>query len=204
MSSMSIESPLSSEQGIIRRISEGDIESYEVLFHKYYAELCRFALKYLRSEEVSEEIVQETFISLWEKRLELSIHSSVKSYLYTIVKNNALNYLNSQFARQDFQRDFFENSEMSINNTQESLVFDELQLIVQRAIDKLPKKCGTIYSMSRNTGLSYQEIANELGISVKTVEAQMGIALKKLREYLSIHWEVLSLLILSTAGFVTF
>lgn len=204
MNSMTIESSLFSDQDIINRIANSDVEAYELLFHRFYVELCRFSLKYVHNEEVSEEVVQETFISLWEKRKTLNVHTSLKSYLYTAVKNNALNYLNSQFARQDFQRDFFENADLPVNTTQDALVFDELQVIVQKAITYLPEKCRIIYLMSRNTGMSYQEIANELGISIKTVEAQMGIALRKLREYLNVHWDVLSILILLNSGLLTF
>ena len=134
MSTITLDATDHSDNEIITRIANNEVEAYEKLFHTYYVQLCRFALKYIREEEICEEIVQETFISLWEKRRNLSIHSSMKSYMFTTVKNNALNYLNSQFARQNFQRDFFEKAELPVDNTQEGIVFDELQQLVQTAI----------------------------------------------------------------------
>src|SRR5690606_32902871 len=121
----------------------------------------------------------------------------LKAYLFQSVKNSSLNYLNSRFAKQDFQRDYFDQEELPVNDTEEALTYEELQKIVQEAINQLPTKCRTIYSLSRNTGMSYKEIAEELGISIKTVENQMGIALKKLRTYLQHHWELLTLLLIA-------
>lgn len=185
-----------SDKEMIARMVNNEVEAYESLFHRFYTPLCQFILKYVGDETLAEEIVQETFIHFWEKRDTLNIHSSLKSYLYTSAKNNALNYLKSQYARQGFQRDFFDKEEIPINTTQESILFDELQVLVQKAIKRLPERCRTVYLLSRNSGLSYQEIADELGISVKTVEAQMGLALKRLREYLNFHWEILAVLFL--------
>lgn len=199
---MTVEATEFSDRAIIERIANNDEEAYASLFRQFYVQLCRFSLKYVRAEAVSEEIVQEVFISLWEKRESLNIHSSLKAYLFQAVKNSSINYLNSQFAKQDFQRDYFDHSELPVNNTQETLIYDELQKVVQQAIDYLPPKCRTIYALSRNTGMSYKEIADELGVSIKTVEAQMGIALKKLRTYLQHHWELLTLLILINGGII--
>lgn len=199
---MTVEATEFSDRALIERIANNDEEAYASLFRQFYVQLCRFSLKYVREEAVSEEIVQDVFISLWEKRESLNIHSSLKAYLFRAVKNSSINYLNSQFARQDFQRDFFDHTELPVNNTQETLVYDELREIVQKAINGLPSRCRTIYTMSRNTGMSYQEIANELDVSVKTVETQMGIAFKKLRSYLQHHWELLIILVLINGGII--
>lgn len=186
-----------SDKAILQRIAQDDESAYASLFQQFYVQLCRFSLKYVREEAISEEIVQEVFLTLWEKRNDLAIHSSLKAYLFQSVKNSSLNYLNSRFAKQDFQRDYFDQEELPVNDTQEALTYEELQKIVQEAINQLPTKCRTIYSLSRNTGMSYKEIAEELGISIKTVENQMGIALKKLRTYLQHHWELLTLLLIA-------
>ena len=181
---------------ILKRIAQNDEDAYASLFQQFYVQLCRFSLKYVREEAISEEIVQEVFVTLWEKRRDLTIHSSLKAYLFQSVKNSSINYLNSRFAKQDFQRDYFDEKEIPVNDTQEALTYEELQQVVQQAIDHLPAKCRAIYSLSRNTGMSYKEIAEELGISIKTVENQMGIALKKLKAYLQQHWELLTILLI--------
>lgn len=191
------------DNAIIQRIAQDDESAYASLFQEFYVQLCRFSVKYVREETISEEIVQEVFLTLWEKRNDLVIRSSLKAYLFQSVKNSSLNYLNSRFAKQDFQRDYFDQKEVPVNDTQEALAHDELQKIVQEAIDQLPTKCRAIYSLSRNTGMSYKEIAEHLGISIKTVESQMGIALKRLRTFLQHHWELLTLfLIVVNSGII--
>lgn len=191
------------DNAILQRIAQDDESAYASLFQEFYVQLCRFSVKYVREETISEEIVQEVFLTLWEKRNDLVIHSSLKAYLFQSVKNSSLNYLNSRFAKQDFQRDYFDQKEVPVNDTQEALAHDELQKIVQEAIDQLPTKCRAIYSLSRNTGMSYKEIAEHLGISIKTVESQMGIALKRLRTFLQHHWELLTLfLIVVNSGII--
>ncbi len=184
------------DKAILKRIAQNDEGAYASLFQQFYVQLCRFSLKYVREETISEEIVQDVFVTLWEKRNDLVIHSSLKAYLFQSVKNSSLNYLNSSFAKLDFQRDYFDQKELPINDTQEALSYEELQQVVHQAIDHLPAKCRAIYSLSRNAGMSYKEIAEELGISIKTVENQMGIALKKLRIYLQQHWELLTFLLI--------
>lgn len=170
------------------RIAAGDKEAFEQIFKKYYKDLCRYALRFLRKEELAEEIVQDLFITLWEKRKKLDIKASLGAYLFAGVKNKSLNYLKSQFARQDFQRGIEELS-LSTDNTQETLAYNELDELVTAAINSLPKKNRIIFDLNRNAGMSYQEIADQLNISRKTVENQIGISLKKLKELLSIYME---------------
>ena len=177
------------EKFLLGQLAKGDHGSYQKLFHTYYSALCRFCVRYVRSREISEEIVQDVFIYLWEKREIINISISFKSYLYTAVRNKSINYLKLQLPKDQIKEDI-ENFEIAgTYNVESQMTFKELSQKVNEAIDLLPKKCRAIFILSRESGHTYKEIAEELGISIKTVETQMVIALRKLREHLSPYWD---------------
>jgi RNA polymerase sigma-70 factor (ECF subfamily) len=125
------------------------------------------------------------FLKLWKKKKDIKIESSLKGYLFKAASNSAINYLQSQ-RKLKIKEELTE----QINNSQiieESLNYDgrELQIRIEVALNKLPPKCKVIFLLSRQEGMKYQEIADELDISIKTVENQMGIALKKMKEELA-------------------
>ena len=176
------------EKYLLGQLAKGDQSSYQKLFHTYYGDLCRFCLRYVRNEEVSEEIVQDVFIYLWEKRTVINISISFKSYLYTAVRNKSINYLKLQLPK-DQVKDDIENFEISGSyDVEAELTFKELSAKVNEAIETLPNKCKAIFILSRESGYTYREIAEELNISIKTVENQMVIALRKLREHITPYW----------------
>lgn len=169
--------------------------AFEQLFKKYYQDLCQFCFRYVKQEETAEEIVQDVFVKLWQLNKQPDFHTSVKAYLYAAVKNASLNYLKSQYARQQFEGHGSQKNELQSENTQETIEFEELSKLVEEAVAKLPQQCRIIFEMSRTGGHTYQEISKELNISPKTVENQMGIALKKLKEHLRTYWDMLVILL---------
>lgn len=170
-------------------LSHDDRKAFEHIFRTYYQDLCRFGVTYVKDMDVSEELVQQIFINIWERRYELSISTSMKSYLFTAVRNKSFNYLKLQLPKEYKKVDIDDVGFIDTSNKEEDIVFEDLKEYVAKAIDTLPGKCKTIFNLSRNSGLTYKEIAEELDISVKTVENQIGIALKKLREQLNPVWD---------------
>ena len=167
-----------------KSIREGDLKAYERFFKGHYADIVRFTNRFVRSQQIAEEIAQEVFMYIWEKRESINIQSSLRSYLYSAARNRSINYLKLELPKSQAQMDI---TEFEIGF--EAPASDEGQSefvarMVKEAIDQLPKKCKEIFVLSRNAGLTYDEIAEELDISKKTVENQMGIALKKLRDSL--------------------
>lgn len=155
---------------------------FEGQFRLHYRPLCGFALGYLKDADQAEDIVQELFVRLWRDREDLAIRSSVKSYLFTAVRNRCLNAL----AVKKRMRPLDEEAQDGVADEERSE--DELterSARVQAVIEGLPTERRKIFRLSRNEGLKYQEIAERLGLSVKTVENQMGKALKTLREELA-------------------
>ncbi|MBU2916161.1 RNA polymerase sigma-70 factor [Reichenbachiella agariperforans] len=186
------------EEDILAKIGNDDRAAFEQVFRNYYTELSRFCLKYVRDEFAAEELVQEVFINIWERRHTLSVNTSVKAYLYTAVRNRSFNYLKLQMPKELRKVDVEGVVDLSdvAENREEAWVMDELRVYVQQAIDTLPPKCQTIFNLSRNAGMTYKEIAEELDLSVKTVENQIGHALRKLREQLNPIWDKIIVLIL--------
>jgi RNA polymerase sigma-70 factor, ECF subfamily len=160
-------------------------KTFESLFKNHYTPLCRFAYKYTSDQEVSREIVQELFISLWQNKDALQIHSSMESYLYASVRNRCLNHLKRQTFLKDTHKFIADSSETEYDNISDEINYKELQCAVQVGLGQLPDRCKEIFDLSRNGGFSCKEIAAKLNIAPKTVENQLGIALKKLRESLS-------------------
>lgn len=153
--------------------------SFEEIFKLHYRGLCRIANKVLDDRAAAEDVVQDVFLKLWIKREDISVIQSIKSYLYKSTLNASLNYLSRRKRTiRLHDRELVEASEA------EGIQSKELDSHIDQAINRLPPKCKTIFVLSRQEGMKYQQIADHLGISVKTVENQMGKALQMLRERL--------------------
>ncbi|HAA14580.1 MAG TPA: RNA polymerase sigma-70 factor [Cytophagales bacterium] len=157
-------------------------DSYKQLFDQHYTALCEFAYAFCRSEVLAQEAVQRVFIALWEKRDRLAVHTSMKAYLYTATRNQALNLMQQPSHR---VRTVEVTEELPLGREDTALEQAELGRLIAEAIESLPTQCQKVYRMKREQDLSYQEIATEMGLSPKTVDAQMGIALRKLRQALA-------------------
>ena len=170
-----------SEKKILKKIKEGDIKQFEVLFKDYYEKLCRFAMVYVKNHEQSEEVIQDTFYNIWKNRNTLNITTSLKAYLYTAVRNNCLQELRKRsldIKYENYYKSHYVNE--SINPADE-LNAKELSGVINTTLNSMPERCREIFKMSRYEGLKYHEIADKLSISIKTVEANMGKALKQFR-----------------------
>lgn len=172
------------EQLQIRALAEGDITHFEMLFKTYYQPLCHYAYTYLQDKEDAEEIVQSTFLSIWEKRETLAIHAAVKPYLYAMVRNACLNVIKHNKVRQRHAGEEIALADRSHDAVMQTVASNELQGRIAVAIQSLPDQCRLVFKLSRFEDLTYSEIATELNISVKTVENHMGKALRIMREQL--------------------
>ncbi len=180
------------DPAIIKKIQEGDERAFEILFKSYYVRLCGFARKYTSSSEEAEEIVQEVFLKVWERREHLK-SGEIKPYLFKSVQNYCLNFLEHKKVVDKYYSviEFvYKSGGTSDIDAYEKLLGTELQKKVEEVTESLAPECKKIFLLSRNEGLKYKEIAERLNISVKTVETQMSRALSKyrteLKDYLTI------------------
>ena len=174
----------------IKRIKKGDLAAYEELFTKYYQLLCSYATKYVKDINISEEIVQELFYTIWKNKKDLKITTSVKSYLFKAVQNNCLLIINKKNVENKYTDFVKHNLKYSLEDTLHTVNYNEVNDIINSTLDSLPENCREIFKLSRYEGLKYKDIAQKLSISVKTVEANIGKALKSfrysLKDYMSV------------------
>jgi RNA polymerase sigma-70 factor (ECF subfamily) len=138
-------------------------------------------LQYVKNEEDASEIVNDAFIALWEKRDQLALDDSIKSYLYTVVKNKSINFLKKK--RMVFeQTDVFMSIPNNNANVLQQMEGKEMEQLIFKTIDKLPRKCKQIFILSRKEQLSNKEIGVIMGITPKTVENQITIAIKTIKQ----------------------
>lgn len=160
-------------------------EGFEILFMQHYEPLCNFVFGIIKDYDASEDVIQELFVKLWEKRKVLPDDLSIKAYMYRAARNMALNHLKHFEIKKEFnlfKKASISDAEQCVGNPAET---SELQEMISQAVNELPTERKRIFLMSREDGLKYKEIAAELNISVKTVENQMGKALSTLRTELS-------------------
>lgn len=142
-------------------------------------------MKYVKDHDIAREIVQEAFVSLWDKRDTIELGRSPEAYLGTTVRNRCFNYLRDNKKYVVDMLDIERLGETHAYNEQDHLIESELKERIDEAINSLPNKCRKIFLMSRIENKKYQKIADECKISIKTVEVQMSKALKIMRDKLS-------------------
>jgi RNA polymerase sigma-70 factor, ECF subfamily len=172
------------ERVLIRKLNEGDKNAFSLIFTTYYKDLVLFATNYIHKAEQAEEIVQDTFVTMWEEHEELSIDLSLKSFLLKSVQNKCIDIIRHQKVRQNHINDVVANSLNYEFNADDYLINSELEGLIKTALDKLPYEISHAYRMNRFEGLKYQEIAEKLNVSVRTVEVRIGKALCSLRQEL--------------------
>lgn len=166
-------------------LKEGSIrDNFDKIYVMYFSRMHRFAKEYVLFDEDAENIVQDVFLLLWEKRDVLDIQVSLVSYIFALVKNRCLDYLRHKIVADEFKQELSAklSSLEQLNNSFSS--DEDIERIVVSAINTLPERCRIIFIESRVNGKKYREIAEELNLSVNTIENQMAIALKKLRKEL--------------------
>jgi RNA polymerase sigma-70 factor (ECF subfamily) len=163
-----------------------DRHTLEAIFKEHHAHCLAFAVHYTGDAHDAEEVIQQVFLRLWEKRATIEITGGTKSYLFAAIRNTAISNWRKETVRLEKENaaGTFRFADWSV----QSPVW-ELERLYQQALDLLPERCREVFVLSRQQQLKYSEIAEVMNISVKTVENQMGKALKilhrELREYLN-------------------
>jgi RNA polymerase sigma-70 factor (ECF subfamily) len=166
-----------------------DLQSFESLFRQYYAMLCSYAMRFVSDRDTAEEIVQDLFFKIWEKRDTLQVRVSIKSYLFTAIHNRCLKFIEHRNVEAKFRTTYLRRESEMDHSQNEARDAEELQRFIDSTLNSLPERCRKIFHLSRFEALRYHEIAELLSISVKTVEANMGKALKAFRRNLKCYIE---------------
>ncbi len=162
---------------------------FEEIYLAYFSKMKYFAKEYVVSDADAENIVQDVFTELWEKKEILTMPVNLVAYLFTTIKNKSLNHLRHKTvvlkATNLIQEEYAITLQMNLDSLEafnENLFTEEdVEKTISRALDSLSDKCREIFIMNKLEGKKQKQIAEELNISINTVETQMGIAYKKLR-----------------------
>lgn len=166
---------------LIEGLRKRDKLVFDYVFNYYYSSLCAFSRQYIPDRQVVEDHVQDFFVSLWIDASRLQIKSSLKSYLFTSIKNKCLDYQKHQKVTEKYKTFVLFSTNDENNSTDQYFAETELRQIIQKSMDKLSPRCREIFEMSRFRSLSNQEISDQLSISKRTVELQISNSLKILR-----------------------
>ena len=156
-----------------------DYASFKELYLLMYAPLMRFAHIYTHCNALAEDVLGDVFLQLWSRRDHLSQVQNLRVYLYTAVKNTALNYRNQRAKMQEElpeEEDLFS----TYPDPEKALISAETSRLIQKAIQRLPPRCKLIFQLAKEEGLRYKDISLILGISVKTIDNQLAIAIEKI------------------------
>ncbi|MDR2776176.1 MAG: RNA polymerase sigma-70 factor [Tannerella sp.] len=164
-------------------LKSGDHKAFDMVFLSYFDKVKRFIAGLIRSEDDAEDLAQDVFAKLWTERENIDTHSSFNAFLYTISRNATYNYLKHKLVQTNYVSEYVQREEEADADTPEKLFFaKEIELLIEMALCRMPEKRSEIYRLSRNKGLSNDEIAARLNISRKTVENNLTLALKEIRK----------------------
>jgi RNA polymerase sigma-70 factor, ECF subfamily len=183
------------EQQFVFALREGNEMVFESVFKDYYNRLCNYAFGFVDDSDEAEEMVQNTFLNIWESREKIEIHTSIKSYLYRSVQNNCLNRIKHEKVRQTYGNYQQHHAESFAESASQLVISHELQNQISEAFKSMPPQCRTVFELSRYENLTYAEIAEQLGISIKTVDKHMIKALKIMRDHLKEYLPLVLLLL---------
>ncbi len=173
-----------SDSELADKIKSGQLKAFDQLYERYSQNLYRFARSLLKNHEDAEEVVQEVFYRVWNKRKDLSVRKSFQSFLFTIAYNVIIDQLRKRVKDQKYEQFLVNQAQRNLINSEDDLEFQDLKNEVEYAIYELPQKRKQIYQMSREEGLSYKEIADRKQIKIKTVENHINLALRHIRKRL--------------------
>lgn len=186
---------------LFERLTLGDEAAFKVIYSTYVPRLYYFIFEYVPLEDITEDIIQDTLMTLWNKRHELEPNTNLGAYLFTVAKNNCLYKLRTQ----RYRKKLFESSDIDVIELDASLdaldtldtsvfAFSEIERIIQETLDQLPAQCRNVFYLSRFEEKKNKEIADELGISVKAVEGHITKALKLFRTTLKDYLPIVAFL----------
>lgn len=185
-----------SDAQLIQQIAGGDRQAFTELYRRYWEDLFITAAKSLRGQKEAEDVVQDVFLSMWNRRNELNIQGSLAAYLHTSVRYKCIHYIEKNITRRDYLVQFAEAIvHSSAANTEVNMDLKEMQKTIERSVAAMPPKMQEVYKLSRQQQLSHKEIAENMSISVETVKKHIHHALHLLRKDLLPHTLIHSILI---------
>ena len=169
------------DEKVLMLLKEGHENAFDCLYIRYRNKLVSIANSRIRSREQAEEIVQDVFVDIWQKRETLTIHYTFYAYVFAAVKYKILDYISRLKVKDRYLEEMGKFSEAALNVTELQVDFNELDYHLNRSIGDLPEKCREVFKLSRFENYTVNEIAEKLNVSPDTAKYHIAHALKKLR-----------------------
>lgn len=173
----------------IEALQHGDHDAFEAVFMAYYSKVKAFIYGYIKSASDAEELAEELFVNLWINHRTIDSSKSFDSFLHTIARNSAINFLKHKYVHEAYLNSAPAHEHSS--TSEEDLIAKELGLLIDETVEKMPQQRKKIYQLSRNEGLSNEEIATRLNTTKRNVESQLSLALKEIRKTISCFFMLL-------------
>jgi len=173
------------EENNIKALCKGDQRAFEVLFLYYQPKLVYFLTGFIKDTEISRDLAQDIFLSIWNNKEKLSEIKSFKAYIFKMGKNAICNYYDHTLVNEKFVAEQ-QTRPVDFENSEELIFAQQLQALIDITVSKMPNQRKLIYTMSRIEGLSNKEIAEKLNINKRTVENHLTAALADIRKTIKI------------------
>lgn len=175
---------------LIEQLLVGNADAYIELYSRYHPMLYNWLIRMVKIPEIAEDIVQETFLKIWEVRHRLQPHQSFAAYLYRISRNKAFRILKKIAKDKQLRNQVINLSCIEYNDPERVLKWQQYQQLLDVAVSRLPNQRQKVFKLCRQDRKSYDEVAKELGISTNTVKEHMINALRDIRKYFRYNGEV--------------
>jgi RNA polymerase sigma-70 factor (ECF subfamily) len=172
------------DQQLFRLIASGSEAAFAELFRRYDRRIYPFVLKMIKNSMMAEEITQEIFIKIWRHREALAVIDQPQSYIFTIAARHTLDQIRKQLNENRMLQRFSASLNPAHNDPEELLLLKDMSALIQRAVEQLPPQQRSVYELSRQKGMSYEEIGQQLNISPNTVRNHLVKALAAIRIWL--------------------
>ena len=171
------------DEQLLQQMAGGNRQAFTELYKRYWEDLFITAAKALRGKEEAADVVQDVFLSLWNRRNELNLQGSLAAYLHTSIRYKCIHYIEKNITRRDYLVQFAEVAvSASSPNAEINLQLKEMQQTIKKTVAKMPPKMQEVYRLSRQEHLSYKEISDSMSISVETVKKHIQHALHLIRK----------------------
>ena len=167
---------------IILQLQQDNEYAFKQLYEQYYSRVVVFIVGMIKKEDIANDLAQDVFVDLWLGRKRLNLSQNHQNYIFVASRNAAINYLKKELAHVHEQIETVQEKIYADSNVEDSIFAREINLLIEMVVSEMPKQRQLIYRMSREEGLSNNEIANMLGISKRSVENQLSLALKEIKQ----------------------
>lgn len=173
------------EGELLKLVAAGDEHAYRELFHRHWDNVYSVALVLTKSVQLAEDMVQDIFLKIWQKREQFAAVERFEDYLFIMARNHIYTQLKKKTRDDQFRQQVQQYFDDGTNNAEVQLLTKETQLRINQAVEQLTPQQQLVYRMSRDQGLSHEEIAEKLNISRNTVRNHIVQSLKQIREHLN-------------------